>query len=234
MITPETLAARDAADPLSALAAEFVLPDGVVYLDGNSLGALPRRTRARLATVVDEEWGRGLITSWNRHDWIGLPVRVGDKIARLIGAAPGQVLAADTTSANLFKLLDAALQLRPDRGVILTDRNNFPTDLYIAEGIARMSRGRVTLRRAGIDEFDTALGDDVAVVSLTHVDYRTGAIHDMDAITRAAHKAGAVILWDLSHSAGVMPLDLDAVGVDLAVGSRSANSSLRCCWRRTS
>jgi kynureninase len=203
-------------NPLAAFRERFVVPPGVIYLDGNSLGCLPRATAARVTDVVQREWGDGLIRSWNTAGWIDLPRRVGDKIARLIGAHAGEVVVADSTSVNLFKLLTSALAMKPGRRVILTEDDNFPTDLYIAEGVAALLG--VTLRRARADEIVDALDRDVAVLSLTHVSYRTGRMYDMTRVTARAHEAGALALWDLSHSAGAMPVDLNACGVDLAVG----------------
>jgi len=209
--------ALDAADPLRAFRDRFDLPEGVVYLDGNSLGALPKATRARLRTAVDEEWGRGLIRSWNTHDWIGAPARVGDKIAGLIGANPGEVVAADSTSVNLFKLIAAALRARPGRRVILTEPGDFPTDLYVAQGVAELI-GDVEIRLAQGADIAGAIDEQVAVVMLTHVHYKSGARHDMAAITRRAQEAGALALWDLSHSAGALEVDLNGTNADLAVG----------------
>jgi kynureninase len=217
-LTRDDLAERDAADPLAPLRDEFHLPDGVIYLDGNSLGALPKATAARLDRVVRREWGDDLIRSWNAHDWIGAPVRVGDKIAELIGAGPGEVLAADSTSVNLFKLLAAALDLRPGRSTILTEEGNFPTDVYVAEGLVRLLGGRHRIRRVAADGILEAADADTAVVMLAHVNYRSGRMHDMAAVTRVAQAAGALMLWDLSHSAGAVPVDLAAAGADLAVG----------------
>ncbi len=215
--TREALARRDAADKLAPFRDDFLLPEGVIYLDGNSLGALPGAVPARLGAVIEEQWGRDLVRAWNSHDWVGLPARVGEKIAPLIGASPGQVVAADSTSVNLFKLLCAAQQLRPGRRTILTQADNFPTDMYIAQGVVRQLGG-VRLRRVEADGLAAALDDDTAVLMLTHVDYRSGRAHDMAALTEAAHRRGAVVLWDLAHSAGALPLELDAWGVDLAVG----------------
>lgn len=196
----------------------FLLPEGIVYLDGNSLGPLPKATPARVAEVIEGEWGRDLVTSWNKHGWIDLPRRVGDKIARLIGAASGEVMVADSTSVNLFKLLGAALALRPERRVLLSERGNFPTDLYVAEGLAALLGQGHALKLVEADEIVAAIDDDVAVVFLTEVDYRTGRLHDMAALTAAARARGAVMLWDLAHSAGALPVDLHAAGADLAVG----------------
>ena len=208
--------ALDRADPLAALRDRFVLPNGVIYLDGNSLGALPSATPGRLADVVQREWGDGLIRSWNEAGWIDLPRRVGDKIARLIGARAGEVIVADSTSVNLFKLLAGALSLQPTRRVILTEEHNFPTDLYIAEGVAALLGAEV--RRVPGERLIDAVDERVAVVALTHVDYRSGRMHDMAAVTARAHRAGALAVWDLSHTAGAMPIDLGACGADLAVG----------------
>ncbi|HYD64915.1 kynureninase [Azospirillum sp.] len=217
-ISREDALALDAADELAAVRERFVLPEGEIYLDGNSLGALPRATAERLRHVVEAEWGRDLIRSWNAAGWIDLPQRVGDKIGRLVGAAAGEVVVADSTSVNLFKALSAALRLRPDRRVIVTERGNFPTDLYVAQGLIEQLGGRHELRMVERDAVAGAIGADTAVVMLTHVDYRTGAVHDMAGVTAAAHGQGALMLWDLAHSAGAMPVDLDGCGADLAVG----------------
>ena len=217
-ITRADLEAWDRADPLAPFRREFALPPGTIYLDGNSLGPLPRRTPARVAEVVELEWGRGLIRSWNDAGWIGLAEQVGDKIGRLLGAPPGTVLTADSTSVNLFKLLSAALRLRPGRHVILSETGNFPTDTYIAEGLVRLLGPDYRLRLVEPSDIAGALGPDVAVVMLTHVNYRTGAMQDMAAVTAAAHGSGALTLWDLAHSAGAVPVDLCDADADLAVG----------------
>jgi kynureninase len=209
--------AMDARDPLGDCRAWFTLPAGVIYLDGNSLGALPAHTPERVAGVV-ADWGRDLVGGWNRHDWIGWPRRVGDRIARLIGARAGEVIVADSTSVSLFKLLAAALDLNRGRRVILSEADNFPTDLHVAQGLRHLLGDTVELRTVEAAGVSGALDDDVAVLMLTHVNYRTGAMHDLPALTVAAHEAGALALWDLSHSAGVMPLALDEADVDLAVG----------------
>jgi kynureninase len=212
--------ARDAADPLGPLREQFALPDGVLYLDGNSLGALPRRTATRVAATIEREWGHGLIRSWNDAGWIGLAAEVGDAIAALIGAGPGEISVGDSTSANLFKALSAATSLQkadaPMRTVLLSERGNFPTDLYIGESVC--AAAGLTLRL--VDAVDPAalLDDRVAVLMLTHVDYRSGRVHDMAAVTRAAHDAGALVVWDLAHSAGALPVDLHAADADFAVG----------------
>ena len=212
------LAKMDASDELASARDLFALPDGVIYLDGNSLGALPRATPDRLREAAIAQWGGDLIKSWNAHGWIDLPRRVGDKIARIIGAGPGEVVAADSTSINLFKALAAALRLNPGRRVIVSERDNFPTDLYIAQGlIALLGQGHA-LRLVGASEIPAAIDDNTAVVMLTHVNYRTGAMHDMAEVTRMAQAKGAMMLWDLAHSAGAVPVDLKSCGADLAVG----------------
>ena len=202
----------DRDDPLAAYRKLFALPDGIIYLDGNSLGALPKSVAPRMAAVVAEEWGRDLITSWNVHDWIDLPRRVGNKIAPLIGAEPGTVVAADSTSINIFKLLSVALQQRPERRVILTEAGNFPTDVYVADGLAALTGHEL------LSGDLTQIGQEVAAVLVTEVNYRTGARHDMGELTRRAHDAGALIVWDLCHSAGAVPVDLTAAQADFAVG----------------
>ncbi len=218
MITRAQLAALDAADPLAAMRDRFVVPEGVVYLDGNSLGALPRATAARVAEVIAQEWGEGLIRSWNTAGWMELPARVAGKIGRLVGAPEGTVMVADSTSVNLFKVLGAALAARPGRRVILSERGNFPTDLYIAEGLATLLAQGHRLRLVEPGELAGAIDADTAVVMVTHVNYHTGAMHDMAGLTRAAHAAGALMLWDLAHSAGAMPVDLAGCDADFAVG----------------
>jgi kynureninase len=210
--------ALDAEDPLAALREEFALPEGVVYLDGNSLGALPRATPARLAALIEREWGEDLVTAWNKHGWIEQPRRVGDKIARLIGAGPGEVVVADSTSVNLFKVLAAALRLNPGRKIILSERENFPTDLYIAQGLIGLLGERHSLRLVEGEAVADAVDAETAVVMLTHVNYRSGAMHDLAAITQAAQAQGALMLWDLAHSAGAVPVDLGAAHADFAVG----------------
>lgn len=219
--------AADLRDPLAPFRDEFDLPVGVIYLDGNSLGALPRGAAERARDVVEQEWGRGLVSSWNTHGWAGLSQRIGDKIGLLIGGGEGACVATDTTSANLFKALSAALAMqrreRPERRTILAERASFPTDLYIAEGLIRLlgeadGRGWELRLIDGPDQLDAALDDDVAVVMLTHVDYRTGAMWDMRRTTERAHDAGALVIWDLCHSVGAVPLDLTAADADFAVG----------------
>jgi kynureninase len=216
MLSLDDARALDAADPLAEWRRRFLLPEGVIYLDGNSLGALPAATPGRMEELVRRQWGRDLIRSWNLHDWIGAPQRIGDKIARLIGAAPGEVVAADSTSANIFKLLSAALAQGRGRRVILTEAGDFPTDLYIAQGLATQLGAEV--RALGPEALEGAIDTDVAVLMLTHVHYKSGRRRDMAALTAAAHARGALTLWDLSHSAGAIAVDLNAAGADLAVG----------------
>jgi kynureninase len=212
------LAALDAEDPLAPFRARFALPDGVVYLDGNSLGALPNATAAIIEDLVRRQWGEDLITSWTRHGWVDLPRRVGGKIARLVGAGPNEVLVADSTSINLAKLLSAALQLRRERTVVLSERRNFPTDLYVAQGLRDLLGDRLELRLVERDALAAALDERTAVLMLSHVDYRSGEVHDMAGLTAAAHEVGALVLWELAHSARAPPLALARDGVDLAVG----------------
>ena len=206
----------DAADPIAVARQRFRLPEGVIYLDGNSLGALPEAAPAALANTAERQWGDDLIASWNKHDWIDWPTRIAGKLAPIIGARPSELLIADSTSVSLFKLLAAAVRARPDRKTILTQQRNFPTDLYVAQGLAEML-GLQVKAVAPVDVIG-ALDDDTAVVTLTHVDYRSAAFYDMGAVNEAAHAAGAVTVWDLSHSAGAVELDLNGTGCDLAVG----------------
>jgi kynureninase len=219
-MTRQDALALDAADPLAPLREQFHIPEGLIYLDGNSLGVLPRSTAARVQQVVEQEWGQGLIRSWNSAGWMALPARVGDKIARLVGAGKGELVVADSTSVNLFKVLAAALlivkQDTPARRVILSERSNFPTDLYIAESLAREHGFELVLVEP--DEIESQLTEQTAVLMLTHVNYRTGRMHDMAAVTRQAHAAGALTIWDLAHSAGAVPVDLSAAHADFAVG----------------
>ena len=210
----------DSKDPLRSLKDQFSLPPGVIYLDGNSLGVLPKATAARVAEVLTQEWGVGLIRSWNTAGWFESPQKAGNKIARLIGANAGEVVATDTTSINLYKVLSAALNIAaadsPTRRLIVSERSNFPTDLYIAEALCR-ERG-YTLKLVEPDEIAAALTPDVAILMLTHVNYRTGAMHDMPAVTQAAHAAGILTVWDLAHSAGAVPVDLTTAKADFAIG----------------
>lgn len=208
--------ALDAADPLRDRRADFTLPDGLIYLDGNSLGALPRRTAGAVADLVTRQWGEHLIASWNTHGWIDAPARLGTRIAPLVGAAPHEVIVADSTSSNIFKLAVAACRARPGRRTILSEPGNFPTDLYVASGVAATLG--VQLRTVPAEALVNAIDDDTAVVLLTHVHYKSGHRHDMAAITAAAQARGALTLWDLSHSAGAVAVDLNGSNADLAVG----------------
>ena len=209
----------DQADPLAQVRQGFELPEDLIYLDGNSLGPLPKAVPDAMARVIRAEWGAALIKSWNDHDWINLPSRVGEKIARLIGAAPGQVICTDSVSVNLFKVLAAALQLGRRPAKILSEVDNFPSDLYLVEGITSLLGPdapvfEVVQADALIDQLDTS----VSIVLLTQVNFKTGAMHDLADLTARAHAVGALVIWDLSHSTGVVDLDLDAAKVDFAIG----------------
>ncbi|SHL39493.1 kynureninase [Roseibium suaedae] len=210
--------ALDAADVLATKREAFDLPEGVIYLDGNSLGVLPAHVPSRMAEVIKDQWGTSLVRGWNDHDWIDLPQRVGARIGRLIGAAPGSVVAGDSTSINVFKVLSAALTMRSDRKVILSDNGNFPTDLYVASGLAKLLDAGHELRIVDPDKVEANLGDDIAVMMITEVDYKTGRRHDMKALTAKAHQHGVIAIWDLAHSAGAVPVDLDGAKADFAVG----------------
>jgi len=220
MTSREACVARDNADPLRGFRDRFVLPDGLIYLDGNSLGPMPRAAAGILNRTIEQEWGQDLIRSWNSAGWFDMPVRLGDRIGALLGAAPGQTVVCDTTSINLYKAIHAAIGLRPDRDVVIAEAESFPTDLYIIEG-AMKSAGRPMKRRLiGADgaSVQTLLGRNVAVAVLSHVNYRTGELLDMAAITRHIHDAGALVVWDLCHSAGVAEIAFDRDAVDFAVG----------------
>ena len=212
-ITLEAVEAMDARDPLASLRDRFEMPEGRIYLDGNSLGAMPRETASRVQTCIAEHWGKDLILSWNRHDWIGLSRRIGEKLAPIIGARRDEVIACDSTSINLYKLISAALADLPANRRVLTEESGFPTNRYMLDARAR-DRVVVAPRGAILDHID----DSVALVALTHVDYRSGDMLDLAKVTTAAREAGALVLWDLSHSAGAVRVDLDASGADLAVG----------------
>lgn len=221
--TREQCVSLDAEDPLANLRSEFALPGGVIYLDGNSLGARPRASLERARALIDEEWGMGLIRSWNTAGWFSMPTRLGDKLAPLVGAGPGEVLVTDTTSINLFKVLAAALhkqaECEPGRKLIVSERSNFPTDLYIAQGLsAWLDRGYRLRLVDSPEELAEAVNHDTAVLMLTHVNYRTGYMHDMQGLTGRAHERGALTVWDLAHSAGAVPVELNASGADYAVG----------------
>ena len=223
-ITRADCLARDAQDPLAPLRERFDLPQDLIYLDGNSLGARPRAALERAQQVVAREWGRDLITSWNTAGWFDLPKRLGERLGPLIGAQPGEVAVTDTTSLNLFKALAAAVRLQSEgptaaRRVIVTERSNFPTDIYMAEGLSEWLQQGYRVRLVdSVEELPAAIDADCAVVMLTHVNYRTGYQHDMAALTRHAHQNGALIVWDLAHSAGAVPVDLNAAEADFAVG----------------
>lgn len=219
MISTETCAQRDSADPLAAKREAYDLPADVIYLDGNSLGPPSRNIAERLDRVVREEWGKGLIRSWNQADWINSGIRAGRRMAPLIGAEPHEVVVGDTTSVNLFKLMAAAVKLRPGRKVIVSEEGNFPTDLYMAQGLIEFLDEAHELRliKPG-EDIAAAITEDVALVFLTQVDFKTGRILDMPGLTAAAHEAGALMLWDLCHSAGALAVDLGAAEADFAVG----------------
>jgi kynureninase len=221
MKTRDEALALDAADPLAPLRAQFSIPPNLIYLDGNSLGVMPKTTAARVQQVVTQEWGVGLIGSWNSAGWMELAPRIGDKIARLVGAGAGECVAADSTSVNLFKVLSAALNVAradaPQRTRIVSERSNFPTDLYIAEALAA-ERGLQLVLADTPEDLPALLDERCAVLMLTHVNYRTGRMHDMAALSQAAHAAGALALWDLAHSAGAMPVSLSGSGADFAIG----------------
>lgn len=214
----EEVKSLDRADPLGHKRDEFCIPEGLIYLDGNSLGALPKAVKKRLASTVETEWGNSLIRAWNSHQWMELPAKAGDKIGQLIGAGKGTVIAADTTSLNVAKAVSAGLELNPGRRVILTDNGNFPTDVYMAQGVAdTLGKGHQLKIVDPADVFD-ALDESIAVMMLTEVDYRTGRRHDMHKLTRRAHQVGTIAIWDLAHSAGAFEVDLEACNADLAVG----------------
>ncbi|MCZ3388587.1 MAG: kynureninase [Actinomycetia bacterium] len=214
---------QDAVDELAFLRDRVYRPDPeLLYLDGNSLGMLPMATRERMHRLIDEEWGRNLVRGWQH--WATLPLDVGDRIGTLIGAAPGQVVVCDSISVNLYKLAVASLQAQPGRKVLVTDTGNFPSDRYVLQGVAERCKGQLRLVPTDpvlgvtLDNVRTYLADDVALVAFSHVDYRSAAINDVVTLTEQAHRAGALVLWDLAHSVGSVPIDLDAVGVDFAVG----------------
>lgn len=225
MTTHNDCQALDLEDPLAPLREEFALPDDVIYLDGNSLGARPKAALKRAQEVVAEEWGNDLIRSWNKAGWFDLPARLGNKLAPLVGAAADELVVTDSTSINLFKILAAALRIQAEnpetakRRVIVTERSNFPTDIYIAQGLTSwLDRGYSLRLIDNVDELPTAIDHDTALVMLTQVNYRTGYQHDMRAITEIAHSKGALMVWDLAHSAGAVPVDLNRANADFAVG----------------
>src|ERR1700731_3335924 len=220
MTSREACVARDLVDPLRSFRDRFVIPEGIIYLDGNSLGPMPRAAADVLSRTIKQEWGHDLIRSWNSAGWFDMPVRLGDRVGTLIGAAPGQTLVCDTTSINLYKAIHAAIGLQPDRDTIIAEDESFPTDLYIVEGVMK-SAGRPMKRRLiGTDgpSIEALLDEKVAVAVLSHVNYRTGALLDIAAITKQLHDAGALVVWDLCHSIGVVEIAFDHDGVDFAVG----------------
>lgn len=212
------IAGLDLDDPLRDFRNEFRLRDGLIYLDGNSLGALPRATIERITAAVADEWGEGLITSWLGADWVNAPKRIGDKIGAMLGAEPGEIIAADSTSVNIFKALAAAISLRPGRRVILSESSNFPTDVYMMQGLAAFSGGRLEAVAVEPDALVDHLDEEVAVLLLTQVHYKSGRVRDMAEVTRRAHTKGVLVVWDLSHSAGAIEVDLNGAQADFAVG----------------
>lgn len=210
--------AMDQSDPLAEFRDRFTLPHGMIYLDGNSLGAMPKAAPDRAADVVEREWGADLIKSWNSAGWFDLPTRLGDMLAPLVGADPGEIVVCDSTSQNLFKVLSTAVAMRPDRSVLILEGSNFPTNNYIAQGVAAATGGRVRVQFCEKDEILGAIDETTVAVAITHVHFKTGHIHDMAAITARAQQAGALAIWDLCHSAGAMPVDLNGCNADFAVG----------------
>jgi kynureninase len=209
----------DQNDPIAGKRHEFSLPENIIYLDGNSLGAMPLAAHERSLQVMQQQWGQDLVRSWNTHHWIDLPIQVGEKIAPLLGAASGQVICCDSTSVNLFKLLCSALGMQKNRRVVLSQKDNFPADLYMVQGLSELGRnGLCEPRVCACAEIDAQLDETIAVLLLTHVNFRSGKLHDMQKLTSLAHKKGILVIWDLAHSAGALPLELDEWGVDFAVG----------------
>ena len=218
-MSPKQINKLDANDKLSGKRELFSLPEGIIYLNGNSLGPLPYNVQRRLDEVITEEWGKDLIGSWNKHAWIDLPLKVGEKIAPILGASSGQVLCCDSVSLNLFKLLASCLQLRPDRTRILSQKDNFPTDLYVVQGLQQLlGPSNCQLDMVAADQLADALSEEIAVLMLSHVNFRDGAVHDIAALTQMAHERDILVIWDLAHSAGILPLRLDDWNVDFAVG----------------
>jgi kynureninase len=216
----EACVARDSVEPLRGFRDRFIIPEGIIYLDGNSLGPMPRAAATILNRTIEQEWGQDLIRSWNSAGWFDMPARLGDRVGALIGAAPGQTLVCDTTSINLYKAIHAAIGLRPDRDVVIAEAESFPTDLYIVEG-AMKSAGRPMKRRLiDVDgpSVEALLDSEVAVAVLSHVNYRTGELLDLATITKQLHDAGALVVWDLCHSIGVVEIDFDLHEIDFAVG----------------
>ena len=220
MTSREACVARDSIDPLRSFRDRFVLPDGIIYLDGNSLGPMPRTAAGILNRTIEQEWGQDLIKSWNSAGWFDMPVRLGDRIGTLLGASPGQTVVCDTTSINLYKAIHAAIGLRPDRDVVIAEGESFPTDLYIVEGAMKSADRPMKRRLIGVDgpSIEALLDQRVAVAVLSHVNYRTGALLDMAAITKQLHGVGALVVWDLCHSIGVVEIAFDLHAIDFAVG----------------
>jgi kynureninase len=214
----EECVALDARDRLAVLRDEFVMAEGEIYLDGNSLGPLSQGTRRRVGEVIDHEWARGLVRSWNAAKWMDAPLSLGDRLAPLIGARAGEVLVADTLTFLLAKIIGGSLELRPERHVVITDAVNFHSDLYIVAGMARLAGREIVVKTIDRNTLDEHLDEDVALVMLTHVDFRTGEMLDMNGITRAVHQVGALMLWDFAHSTGAVPLDVTSADVDFAAG----------------
>ena len=211
--------ALDNADPLAIKRLAFDLPENTIYLDGNSLGALPKAAKSRIANVVNEEWGNDLIKSWNKHHWIDLPINIGNKIAPIVGAEQGQVICCDSISINLFKLLGSALSLNSGRSIVLSTQDNFPTDLYMAQGLSELLGPELCqLHLVEEQKIAQSLTKDVAVLLLTQVNFRTGQLLNMEKLTQLAHDQGILVIWDLAHSAGALPIELDKCKVDFAVG----------------
>lgn len=217
--SPPEIIELDESDSLAAKRDEFLIPGDTIYLNGNSLGPLTRRAQQRVCEVVETQWGQDLIASWNTHAWIDLPFSAGEKIARLVGAAPGQLVCCDSVSINLLKVLAGCLQLRPSRQTVLSQKDNFPTDLYIAQGLeALLGPTRCRLKTVVAADLVDSLNEEVAVLFLTQVNFRNGDKHDIERLTSLAQENGILVVWDLSHSVGVLPLELDAWAVDFAVG----------------
>ncbi len=215
---PEIIKQLDADDTLAWVREKFLLPEGVIYLDGNSLGPLPKAAASRVQQIVEQEWGNRLIRSWGEAGWYDMPVRLGDRIGGLIGATPGQTLVTDSISVNLFKLVCCALEMRPGRRRLITEASNFPSDIYVLQGIERFWPGVEVVLVGRDGTLDDLLNEDTAAVLITGVDFKTGAEHDMAAMTKKVQASGALMIWDLAHSAGALPVDLDTIGADMAVG----------------
>jgi len=210
--------ALDNNDELAPMREKFCLEKGLIYLDGNSLGVLPKATASHISQVITQQWGEGLIRSWNTHQWMEKPTKLGDKVAQLIGSKKAQVLVCDTTSVNIFKLAAAAVKMRPGRSKLITEIGNFATDLYLLQGLAKLLGNQVEVIALPREQVLSAIDEDTALVLLTHAHFKTGAMWDMASVTQMTQKKGALVMWDLSHSVGAMPINLDEINVDLAVG----------------